>query len=148
MLFFLSLFFLCYLHLLSLCLNIWKTGYRLHHQEVVLTLPTFGVRVAYLCFANNGNSRFQVAQREDEFGKERENKKLFCRGESYWNQCSGCNEIRCGRSSYRPVLESWAVTVFWYPFNTDEHAHKYMHIAQAYFCTSLCLNGPFLCFTN
>lgn len=61
---FLIVFPIFYLYLLSPHLNIWKTVHWFFHLELVLALATFLVRGAYSCFASNGNSRFQVVERE------------------------------------------------------------------------------------
>lgn len=124
----LIVFPLCCLHLLSLCLSIWKTVRRLCHLEVVLALATFLVRGAYSCFASNGNSRFQVAERENKFRKKRENKKTVYRGECYWNQCSWCNEIRCGRRCYSPSIGIMSCYCLLRHLSLDTHStHMKMH---------------------
>ena len=89
--------------------------HKLCHLQVVITaLATFLVRAAYWYFASNGNFKSLVLKGKNIFRKERENMRMFYRGQCYCfgMQCNQTWEELLSLSIRIEVFLSFEVPVF------------------------------------
>lgn len=108
-----------------------------HLQVVIAALATFLVRAAYWYFASNGNSKSLVLKGKNIFRKERENMRMFYRGQCYCfgMQCNQTQEellplsIRIMRSYC--LLNSCLPFSNTHPIHTSKQIRAHLHTHNA-----------------